>query len=111
MTYAALFLMMTWADAELAFRGRGPPPVPRGISLVLIVWLWVLYGCENPAKVAVAARNARRPKTAMYNQAECYEGLTVMTVGLVGGARCTTMRRVAMGNRTRQRQPTMWVTA
>ena len=25
---------MTWAEAELAFRGRGPPPVPRRMSLV-----------------------------------------------------------------------------
>ena len=33
-TYALLLLMMTCADAELAFRGLGPPPVPRRISLV-----------------------------------------------------------------------------
>lgn len=58
---AALFQITTWADAELAFRGRGPPPVPSRMSLVLIVWLWALFGCENaPTKVAVAARNARR---------------------------------------------------
>jgi hypothetical protein len=66
MTYAALFLMMTWADAELAFRGRGPPPVPSKMSLVRVVWLWVLYGCENAATtVAVPVRNARRLQTGM----------------------------------------------
>ena len=27
--------MTTWAAAELALRGRGPPPVPRRIGLVL----------------------------------------------------------------------------
>ena len=61
MTYAALFLMITWADAELAFRGRGPPPVPSRMSLVLVVWPWLLFGRENAAtNVAVAVRNARR---------------------------------------------------
>src|SRR5260221_6890043 len=66
MTYAALFLMMTWADAELAFRGRGPPPVPSRMSLVLVVWPCVLSGHENaPMKVAVPARNARRLQSGM----------------------------------------------
>lgn len=32
-----------------------------------------------------------------------------MNVGVVGGAHCTTMRRMAMGKRDRDRQPTMWV--
>src|SRR5256885_3363385 len=61
MTYAASFRMMTWAEAELAFRGRGPPPVPRRISLVLAVWASVL--CERksaPNKVTAPARNTRR---------------------------------------------------
>src|SRR4030095_16069484 len=74
MTYAALFLMITWADAELAFRGRGPPPVPSRMSLVLMVWLWVLYGCDNAAtKVAVPVKNARRLKAGMWRpEAESY---------------------------------------
>jgi transposase-like protein DUF772 len=95
MTYAALFLMMTWADAELAFRGRGPPPVPSSMSLVLVVWLWGLYGCENAAtKVAVPVRKARRLQDGMCRpEAESYGRLIVMNVGVVGGAHCTTMRR------------------
>ena len=49
------------AEAELAFRGRGPPPVPSKISLVLVAWVWVVDGCENAAiKVAVPVRNTRR---------------------------------------------------
>ena len=111
MTYAALFLMMTWADAELAFRGRGPPPVPSRMSLVLVVWLWALYRCENAAtKVAVPVRNARRLQAGMCRlEAESYGRLIVMNVGVVGGAHCTTMRRMAMGKRKRERQPTMSV--
>lgn len=51
----------TWADAELAFLGGGPPPLPRRISLVLGVWPWILDNCVNaPINVAVPARNARR---------------------------------------------------
>src|SRR5262245_7132075 len=34
MTYAVSFATTTCAGAELALRGRGPPPVPRRISLV-----------------------------------------------------------------------------
>src|ERR1700704_2024517 len=111
MTYAALFLMMTCADAELAFRGRGPPPVPSRMSLVLGVWLWVPYGWENAAtKVAVPVRNARRLQAGIWRpEAESYGRLMVMNVGVVGGAHCTTMRRMAMGKRDRDRQPTMWV--
>src|SRR6185436_2007887 len=88
MTYAALFLMMTWADAELAFRGRGPPPVPSRMSLVWVVWLWVLCGRENAAtKVAVPVRNARRLQAGMCRpEAESYGRLIVMNVGVVGGA-------------------------
>jgi hypothetical protein len=50
--------MITCADAELAVRGRGPPPVPRSTSLV--------FGfCATADRVAVAAmptvaRNRRR---------------------------------------------------
>src|SRR5206468_5260339 len=103
MTYAALFLMMTWADAELAFRGRGPPPVPSRISLVLVVWLWVLDGCENAAsKVAVPVRNARRLQTGICRpETDSYGRPIVMNVGVVGDAHCTTMRRMAMGKRAR----------
>src|ERR1700704_2943984 len=53
--------MMTWADAELAFRGRGPPPVPSRISLVFAVWLSLLLGSDTPPVSAMApARKARR---------------------------------------------------
>ena len=36
--------------------------------------------------------------------------MTVINVGVVGGAHCTTIRRMAMGKRTRERQLAMWVT-
>ncbi len=74
MTYAALFLMTTWADAELAFRGRGPPPVPSRMSRDLAGWLWGLDGRENAAaKAAVPVRNARRLQVGMCRpEAESY---------------------------------------
>src|SRR5688500_5995577 len=33
-TYAVPLATITWAGAELTFLGRGPPPVPRRMSLV-----------------------------------------------------------------------------
>ena len=61
MTYAVLLLMMTWADAEFAFRGRGPPPVPRRISLVFALLASLLRRSFAPAaNMMVPARMARR---------------------------------------------------
>src|SRR5258706_9074646 len=61
MTYEVLLLMMTWADAELAFRGRGPPPVPRRISLVFALWASLLRGSDtSPVSAIAPARKARR---------------------------------------------------
>jgi hypothetical protein len=37
---------MTWADPALAFRGRGPPPVPRRISLVRVAWASPAHGSK-----------------------------------------------------------------
>src|SRR4029079_8241642 len=54
------FATMTWADAELAFRGRGPPPVPRRISRVFVLWALLWLGSHAvPASAATPARNAR----------------------------------------------------
>jgi len=57
------------------------------MSLVLVVWLWVPYGCENAAtKVAVPVRNARRLQAGIWRpEAESYGRLIVMNVGVVGG--------------------------
>src|SRR5438874_9473540 len=86
MTYAALFLTITCADAELAVRGRGPPPVPSRMSLVAIVWVRALYGRDNAAvRVAVAARNARRLQPGMLSRPEFHESPTLVFVGAVGG--------------------------
>jgi hypothetical protein len=41
---------------------------------------------------------------------EFYKRLAVVSVRVVGNAHCTTMRRMAMGKRTRERQAEMWVT-
>ena len=75
-TYAARFLMITWADAELDFRGRGPPPVPSRMSFVLVDWPSVRYGGENArSNVAVPARNARRLQRARQRAASQCRGL------------------------------------
>src|SRR5258708_3687198 len=60
MTYAVLLLMMTWADAELDFRGRGPPPVPRRISLVFPVCALLVFA--HDAAVTRAAAPRRKPR-------------------------------------------------
>src|SRR6188474_771101 len=52
---------MTCADAELAVRGRGPPPVPRRMSLVAVLCAAAVLGFANtPAIAAVFVKNARR---------------------------------------------------
>ncbi len=69
-----LSLMITWAEAELDFRGLGPPPVPSRMSLVLVDWPSVRYGSENaPSNAAVPARNARRFQGGMRHYAEKQE--------------------------------------
>ena len=63
--------MITWAEAELNFRGLGPPPVPSRMSLVLIDWPSLRNGSENaPSSVAVHARNVRRLQRGMRHYAE-----------------------------------------
>src|ERR1043166_1690122 len=57
-TYAALFVTITCADAELTLRGRGPPPVPRRMSLVRLCTLTDRERATAPA--IVVARNPRR---------------------------------------------------
>src|SRR5690349_16298667 len=59
-TYAALFATITCADAELAFRGRGPPPVPRRMSLVRSAWTPADRNRADAAAVTAVARNPRR---------------------------------------------------
>jgi hypothetical protein len=67
--------MITWAEAELDFRGLGPPPVPSKMSLVLADWASVRYGSETVASnVALRARNARRLQGGMRHYAEKQEG-------------------------------------
>src|SRR5688572_11171777 len=63
-TYAALLTTRTWADPELAFRGRGPPPVPSRMRLDLSLCANSLDGHGNTAPAAApasAVRNDRRP--------------------------------------------------
>src|SRR5882724_4776236 len=60
-TYAVSFVTITCADAELAFRGRGPPPVPRRISLVLELCPSLRLGNHAaPVSAAAQTKNARR---------------------------------------------------
>jgi len=49
----------TWAGAELAFRGRGPPPVPRRMSFVAAPGAALARGSDAVSAIALA-RNARR---------------------------------------------------
>src|SRR5688500_574595 len=56
-TYATPLLTITCAEPELAFRGRGPPPVPRRISLVP---LWRAARRTRVESAAAPARKQRR---------------------------------------------------
>jgi hypothetical protein len=60
MTYAVLLLTMTCADAELTFLGRGPPPVPRRINLV--VALCDLLELANAKALTNAPVIRRKPR-------------------------------------------------
>jgi len=51
--------MITCADAALALCGRGPPAVPRRISLVTADWAAARRQRIVPA-AAIALRNVRR---------------------------------------------------
>src|SRR6267143_2838213 len=62
-TYAVSFATITCADAELAFRGRGPPPVPRRISLVLALCPSPRLG--NHAALASAAAQVKKARRFM----------------------------------------------
>ena len=51
---------MTWADAELTFRGRGPPPVPSRISRVRAACASLERVCAaTAASVVLKLRNSR----------------------------------------------------
>src|SRR5258708_39855688 len=57
--------MMTCAGAELAWRGRGPPPVPRRISLVLAACPALACANQNPPmEMLLVARKVLRSMTA-----------------------------------------------
>src|SRR5688572_33337032 len=64
-TYAALLTTRTWADPELAFRGRGPPPVPRRMSLDLPLCANSRDGHGHAAPAAAPARAARNDRRLM----------------------------------------------
>src|SRR4029077_16901584 len=60
-------------------------------------------------------RSARQKRTSaadwhVSSRSGILPTLIVMNVGGAGDAHCTTMRRMSMGPRKRQQQPTMWVT-
>src|SRR5690348_1103194 len=59
-TYAVLFVTITCADAELALRGRGPPPVPRSMSRVGPPCATIGWGPTAAAQAIAVARNPRR---------------------------------------------------
>ncbi len=74
-TYATSFETMTCADAELTFRGRGPPPVPRRMSFVFAPCAAARRGSHAAAANAAApAMNARRLCSGML-------GLQLLLVG------------------------------
>lgn len=61
MMYGVLLTTTTWAGAELAFRGRGPPPVPRRINLVRVPCAHAGGSSRpTPKRAPTPARNARR---------------------------------------------------
>ena len=56
---------MTCAGADRSFRGRGPPPVPRRISLVRESCLTPVTGRRHaPGSAAIRPRNVRRSRFA-----------------------------------------------
>ena len=61
-TYAVSLAMITCAAAELAFLGRGSPPVPRSISLVRLLFCVLLWASRQalPAIMVLDIRNVRR---------------------------------------------------
>src|SRR6185312_11111605 len=59
-TYAVLFVMMTCAEADLAFRGLGPPPVPRRTSRVFVLAPSRAGSSGALATTIVYARDVRR---------------------------------------------------
>src|SRR5882762_4110102 len=114
MTDAVLLLMMTCADAELAFRGRGPPPVPRRISRVFAA-------CALPAlaqdtaltRAAAPRRNARRSIFAVKTIPALPARPAPAAVSGPIAARQARMRHldetyIEFGNRTNPR-PVSWV--
>jgi hypothetical protein len=56
---------MTCAEAELVIRGRGPPPVPRRISLVPAPWAATCRSLDVLAAAMALVRNVRRLITAV----------------------------------------------
>src|SRR5687768_10020182 len=68
---------MTCADAELVLRGRGPPPVPRRMSLVAALCAAAVLGrASTLAIAAVRARNARRERVCIPRVCRNRNGLT-----------------------------------
>ncbi len=83
-------MTMTCADAELAFRGRGPPPVPRRINLVRTLWALVVRVTDGTAvKVAAQARNSRRVQSRGRERA-------------VGGKEILTTQRIYVTDKRRR---------
>src|SRR6267143_2142652 len=93
--YATSFETMTCAGAELAFRGRGPPPVPRRMSFVFAPCAAARRGSHAAAANAAAlVMNARRAREAFIRRQRCRPDLSDLDFGRYPWIhqRCATVR-------------------
>src|SRR5262245_2267388 len=91
MTYAVPLLTMTWAAAELAARGRGPPPVPSRTSFVEPAWAAATADARMVTPTIALERNVR-----------------LVTVGTAVAAVWTTILRPASERRAKRYPRRMW---